>query len=392
MAYRDSAAQAFRAALVEDDAERLYEQAPCGYLSTTPDGMIVKVNQTFVSWTGFTRDELVGRLRFADLLSVGGRIYHETHISPMLHLQGSVREIALEMVRADGDLVPVLLHAGLAHDDEGRPRSIRIAVFDATERRRYEQELLLAKRRAEESEARAVSLARTLQQTLIPPRPPLVPGLDVAAVYRPAGDGEEVGGDFYDVFQVAEDDWVVVLGDISGKGVDAAVITSLVRHSLRAITVRVADPASALHELNEVVLAHDTERYSTLVLLRLRRTDGGWSITSSCAGHPAPLLQRAGGHPTPIGEPGFLLGAFEQPEYTSTTTRLVSGDTLLLHTDGVTEGRREGVFFGEARLLEAMARHGSEPSALAHGVLEDVLDFQHAVPADDIAIVTLHVP
>jgi phosphoserine phosphatase RsbU/P len=178
---RETAREAFDAALIADDPETLYQQAPCGYLSLTADGLVVKANQTFLTWTGFARDELEGRRRFSELLNVGGRIYYETHFSPMVQLQGSAREIALDVVRADGSTLPVLVNAVVARDPEGAPRAIRIVVFDATERREYEQELLRARRDAEGSEARALSLARTLQQTLIPPRPPDIPGLELSA-------------------------------------------------------------------------------------------------------------------------------------------------------------------------------------------------------------------
>ena len=142
----------------------------------------------------------------------------------------------------------------------------------------------------------ARALAQTLQQTLIPPSPPLVPGLEVAAVYRPAGTGEEVGGDFYDVFQVAEDDWVVVLGDVCGKGVEAAVVTALVRYTIRASSVLAPDPASALADLDGVLLAHGSDRFCTVVLLRLRRREGAWTRPDGRGRAPAPAAQ-AGGDP-----------------------------------------------------------------------------------------------
>src|SRR5215212_8745163 len=151
----DPAFDAFAAALVEDDAEQLYERAPCGYLSTTPDGGIVKVNETFLALTGYRRDDLVGKRTFASLLTGGGRIYHETHYAPMLRMQSSARGIALDLVAADGRRLPVLVNSVLARDDDGRPVVVRTAVFDATERREYERELLRAKQRAEASEARA---------------------------------------------------------------------------------------------------------------------------------------------------------------------------------------------------------------------------------------------
>lgn len=97
--------------LLEEDAEDLYENAPCGYLSTLPDGLIVKTNGTFLRWIGYGRSELVGAKRFVDLLAPGGRIFYETHVSPLLRMQGFVREIAFDVARAGGDRLPVLINA-----------------------------------------------------------------------------------------------------------------------------------------------------------------------------------------------------------------------------------------------------------------------------------------
>ena len=278
----------FHDALLEDDPVQLYERAPCGYLSTTPDGLIVKVNETFLAWTGLAHGDLVGRRTFAELLTAGGRIYHETHYAPMLSMHGSVREIALEIVKSDGGRLPVLVNSVLERDAGGTPTVVRVAVFDASDRREYERELLRAKERAEESEARARALAMTLQRTLIPPEPPEVNGLDVAGVYRPAGTGEEVGGDFYDIFQIGLDDWVVVLGDVCGKGADAAVVTALVRYTLRAVTVQERGASTALRALNDVLLRHRSERFCTVVLLRARREDGAWVVSLSWLDTPFP--------------------------------------------------------------------------------------------------------
>jgi serine/threonine-protein kinase RsbW len=144
----------------DDDPDDLYEHAPCGYLTTLPDGTIVKVNQTFLSWTGYARGDLVGRRRFRDLLSSGGQLFHETHYAPLLTMQDDVHEIAFDVVCADGRELPTLVNSRLGRSDNGRPRAIRTTVFNATERRRYENELLKARRAAEESEQRV----RVLQQ------------------------------------------------------------------------------------------------------------------------------------------------------------------------------------------------------------------------------------
>ncbi len=140
--------------LLEEDPADLYENAPMGYLSTLPDGQIVKVNRTFCAWTGRPSGELIGT-RFQELLSVGGRVFHETHLAPLLRMQGAVREIALDVVRVDGSLLPCLLNAVELRDESGAPLLVRATLFEATARRRYERDLLAAQRAAEESEARS---------------------------------------------------------------------------------------------------------------------------------------------------------------------------------------------------------------------------------------------
>jgi len=387
-----SARADFQEALLEDDPELLYDRAPCGYLSTTPDGVIVKVNQTLLTWTGLDRAELVGRRTFAELLTVGGRIYHETHYAPMLRMQGEARAIALDVRTADGGVLPVLVNAVLERDAEGKARVVRVVVFDATDRREYERELLRAKERAEESEARARSLAETLQQTLIPPLPPRVPGLDVAAAYRPAGRGHEVGGDFYDVFQVGVDDWVVVLGDVCGKGIEAAVVTALVRYTVRAVSVQTADPAEALERLDEVLLARGSSRYCTVVVARLRCVDGAWSVTVSLGGHPLPLHLVPGREPEPLGRPGTIVGVFERTARDETEIVLAPGEALVFYTDGVTEGRRGRELYGDERLRRTVGGLEGDATTVVETLLGDVLEFQDGLPRDDVAVVVVKVP
>jgi phosphoserine phosphatase RsbU/P len=388
----EEALDAFYAALLDDDPEALYERAPCGYLSTTPDGTIVKVNATFLTWTGYARGDLVGRRRFADLLTPGGRIYHETHYAPMLQMQGTARQIALDITRADGGRLPALVNSVLERDDSGRPVVIRTAIFDATDRREYERELLHAKQRAEEMEIAATRLARTLQETLIPPTPPDIPGVDVAAAYRPAGTGDEVGGDFYDVFEIGTDDWLIAIGDVCGKGVEAAVVTSLARFTIRATAVRHPQPRAILDTLNTVLLHHETDRFCTAAIIRMRRTGDTWTVTASSGGHPLPILTRSAGRPTNVGRPGLLLGVFDTGTFDETDVELHSGDAMLLYTDGVIEGRQVDGFYGEDRLKESISRHHGSAGTLVDGVLADVLGFQAGNPRDDIALVAVHVP
>lgn len=137
----------------EESAEDLYEHAPCGYLSTLLDGRIVRVNQTFIDWTGYERAGLLDGRRFQDILAPGSRMFYETHLSGILRVSGRVREVAAQLLRPDGGRMDVLLNA--ARRDVGpavRGRAlVRFIVLDASERRRYERELLEAKRQAEEA-------------------------------------------------------------------------------------------------------------------------------------------------------------------------------------------------------------------------------------------------
>ncbi len=145
----DEPPEIFAGALLEESAEDLYEHAPCGYLSALPGGFIVKVNQTFLTWTGYRREDLVGRKRFPDLLTAGGRIFHETHYAPLLQMQGSVREIAVDLVCADGSKLPALINSVLRQDAAGRPLLVRTTVFNATDRKEYERELVRERQKAE---------------------------------------------------------------------------------------------------------------------------------------------------------------------------------------------------------------------------------------------------
>ncbi|MEX0790885.1 MAG: SpoIIE family protein phosphatase [Actinomycetota bacterium] len=384
----EEALKAFYGALI-DDAEELYDRAPCGYLTTAPDGTILKVNQTFLSWTGYGRDELAGLRRLTDLLTPGGRIYHETHYSPMLQMQGTVREIALEIVTAGGRRLPALMNSVLERDSAGAPVVIRTAIFDATERRSYERELLNAKERAEESERQARLLIRTLQRTLIPPAPPEIPGLQVSAVYRPAGEGDEVGGDFYDVFQLGPDDWVFAVGDVRGKGVEAAVVTALARYTIRAAAVTNTRPSEALGVLNEVLIGDESDRFCTVTLVRLTRSGAAWSGVVSCGGHPLPLKAGPGAAVQAVGAFGTLLGDFTDPGLYDHEFCLEVGEGLVLYTDGVTEARGSQEFFGENRLEAAAARNSGSAGSLTEGILGEVLAFQEGLPRDDIVILAL---
>jgi len=383
----------FYAALLEDDPEELYENAPCAYLSTAPDGTIAKVNATFLAWTGYRRDELIGIRRFQDLLAPGDRIFHETHVAPMLRLQGHVREIAVELVGRSGDRLPALVSSVLKRDGSGAPLAVRTAVFDATERRAYEQELLAARRRAEESEAKATALARTLQASFLPPAIMPVPGLDIAGAYRPAGDGSEVGGDFYDVFETGRGGWAVVLGDVCGKGPSAAVVTALARYTVRAEALRTPYPSAVLAALHESLVHYHPDQFCTAVFVVLEPGTGGMRMVACSGGHHLPLRLRASGEFETIGEIGMILGMLDRPLLTDTSTVLRPGEMVVLYTDGVVEARRGREFFEDERLRAAVAEcAGGSAQQVADAIVAAALDFQSGDARDDIAVVVIRMP
>lgn len=386
-------------ALLEDSAEDLYENAPCGYLSTLLDGKIAKVNTTLLNWLGYQRGDLVGRKQFSDLLTVGGRLYHETHFAPLLRMQGEISGIALELKAADGSRLPVLVTSTVKTGSDGEPLLIRTTLFDARDRRAYEEELLRARKESERERERLQQLNTTLQASLLPPTLADVPGLDVAAHYHIASV-DEVGGDFYDLFPLTGGTWGMFLGDVCGKGAAAAAVTSLARYTLRAAAVYNPDPAAVLGNLN-TVLNHEYNgtdpRFCTVVfgLLTPDGDRGGFWITLASGGHPPALLIRADGTadyiPTPGGQ---LIGVLPDAHISTTTLRLDPGDTLVLHTDGLTEAHTaiKGDRYGDEALLD-FARELA-PTTAAHTInaMCDLLDTLGTGVDDDTAVLAVSVP
>jgi sigma-B regulation protein RsbU (phosphoserine phosphatase) len=388
-------------ALLEDSAEDLYERAPCGYLSTLLDGTIAKINTTLLDWLGYRRGDLVGHQTFSDLLTVGGRLYHETHFAPLLRMQGEVSGIALELKAADGSRLPVLVTSTVKTGSDGQPLLIRTTVFDARDRRAYETELLRARQEAEREREELKRLNATLQQTLLPPTLVNVPGLDVAAHYHIAST-DKVGGDFYDLFPLAAGTWGLFLGDVCGKGAAAAAVTSLARYTLRAAAVYNPDPAAVLSNLN-TVLNHeyngDDPRFCTVIfgLLTPDVDRGGFRVTLASGGHPPALLMRADGSadylPTPGGQ---LIGVLPDACIATTTVRLDPGDTLLLHTDGLTEAHTtritDGDRYGDDALLDFAQVLAPTTASDAIAAVRDLLDTFGAGVDDDTAVLAISVP
>lgn len=379
-------------ALVEDDLDDLYDNAPCGFVSTLPDGSIIKINATLLAWLGYRGADLVGRRRFADLLTPGSRIYHETHCAPLLRLQNEVKGIAAEMRTSDGTVVPVLITSVVKTGRDGVPLLIRTTVFDARERRAYENELLEARRAADRERDRLRLLVGGLQRSLLPASLAVPPGMTTASLYHMAS-ADEVGGDFYDLFPLSGDRWGFFLGDVRGKGVAAAAVTAAARYTLRAAAVYDSEPVAVLRNLNAVVYqdyAAPEHRHCTVIFGILERRGSGYTATVASGGHPPALVVRADGsaayHTT---DGGTLIGILAAPRLVARTISLEAGDTMILYSDGLTEARtRTGERYGDQALLEFVRDLRPTSAAAAVDALAGLLA-TFAVVDDDVAVIAL---
>jgi serine phosphatase RsbU (regulator of sigma subunit) len=235
--------------------------------------------------------------------------------------------------------------------------------------------------------------AATLQAALLPPRLPELPELAIAARFRAAGGGDTVGGDFYDLFPIAGEDraWMVVMGDVTGKGAAAAAITSLARYAMRTAALYERDPSRVLQRLNHV-LVHDDDRrrLCTAVCARVEPRPGGTAVTIACAGHPPPLRTHRDGRVEAIGEPGTLLGAFEHGHWTDTAVELAPQESVVLYTDGVTDTRGAHSRFGIERLMDVVAAAAGRGADEVASALDDaLLGFQEGPQRDDVALLVL---
>jgi len=238
--------------------------------------------------------------------------------------------------------------------------------------------------------AESTRIAETLQRSLMPGPLPQWHGVSLAAGLQPAELGTEVCGDFYDGFLAVDGSLVLVIGDVAGRGVNAAGLTGMVRHTLRALA-RDMPPVEALCRLNRSLVEASWSgdpRLLTAAMLRLTRTDGGVHVEISLAGHCLPVVvrRRSAQH---VGRPGMLLGAFPDVTIGTAELDLAPGDLLVLHTDGVTEARRHGTEFGEARLLKMLAAMADpQPQETVDHVLGSVGWYRTTAP-DDMAVLAI---
>ncbi len=235
-------------------------------------------------------------------------------------------------------------------------------------------------------------IAMRLQRSLRPGRLPAVPGLDVAVLYQPAGDGAQAGGDFYDLFEAGPGGWVAAIGDVSGKGTDAAAVSALMRHTVRTAALDQPSLPRALALADGTLQAEDEpSRFCSAVLVRLKVAEGVTRLVLVNAGHPPPLVVRHDGQIDWPEPSGTILGVAKAAETPEVELDLWPGDALVLYTDGVIEARTEDGLFGEERLGEAL-----RPAA-AQGAQSIVDSLRQALSPpvslrDDVAVLVLAMP
>lgn len=237
-------------------------------------------------------------------------------------------------------------------------------------------------------------MAITLQRSLMPSALPKVPGLDVAAIYNAGGEGAEVGGDFYDVFPTGAGDegWAAVIGDVCGKGAEAAALSALARHTIRAANVNLRKPRRILAFLNQLVLQGDSQRFITVAYCRMKFLQSTLHVTLGRAGHPPPLLLHLDGSVTAEGKPGTLIGVTSDPKLTDQVISMLPGESLVLYTDGITEARGLDGLFGQEGLERELSRcPGKTAQQIVDHLEFAVAEFQIERSHDDMAVLVVRV-
>ena len=272
--------------------------------------------------------------------------------------------------RSTGRVYWLLTKATVVHEPDGRVLAVNV-IEDVTEAKEAEQAQRIA--------------SDTLQRSLLPARLPEVPGWRCAGWYQAGSPDADVGGDFYDLF-AAGDEHVALLGDVTGKGVEAAALTALARHTARTGALFDSRPSAVLALLDRILRDQPAPALVTVVCARLERSG---MVTVSSGGHPLPLRAPAAGGAAPVGVHGLLLGAVPGAEWTECPIRMVPGDTLLLYSDGVTDtpGREER--FGEQRLARLVADAPRPPAALLETVAGALHAFQVGATVDDRAMLAV---
>ncbi len=356
------------------------DNLPDGVLVLDTFGRIVDVNRAGCRIFGRPRGELVG-VAAADLLTPGNESENLT-AEPETAQTPSAEQLLRVEASGTGATTSFHVRREPLTDRGAHPAGEVVVLRDITDRVRAEARLreLLAERSR---------VAAALQTSLAPGELPAVPGLTIATRYEPAGDGQEIGGDFFDVFALGSDRWGLVIGDVSGKGAEAAAVTALARYTLRTLARPDQSPSVTLRELNTRLVAQTAvERHCTLVYAVATPRESTVELELSLAGHHPPLVLRDGGSVEQVGRLGTALGLLENPDLHDARLVLGRGDLVCMFTDGLVEARRGNDMFDADRaasVLRNMLGHSSQE--IADQLVAEARRF-HGEPelADDLAV------
>jgi len=371
---------ASQAALALSEARMIsiVEGAPDCVIGMDSLGRITGFNRAAEATFGYRRHEVVGQLLADLIIPASMRERHRRGLAELLATgDGPIlnRRIEVSALRRDGSEFPVELT--VTRVTAGDPPIFSGFVRDITSTRQTAADLA-------GSLERLAHIARTLQTSLLPPVLPEIEGIELAAAFQAVGDGYEVGGDFYDAFELSDGTWALTLGDVCGKGSEAAVLTALARYTLRAAAMRSRDPAAVLGVLNEAIHRQHPDQFCTAVYATLDPVTG--TVELAVGGHPHPLVLTAAGQVTAVGTSSPLLGPYETWEGSTDIITLGPGDMLVFYSDGVSEARSGRGFFGDDRLAATLRTATGLPAAAAVRLLEtNALSFAGQLN-DDLAV------
>ena len=298
--------------------------------------------------------------------------------------QHGVLDSQYRIVRPDGETRWISALGEGAYDRENRPTRMSGICVDVTDRKRAEQELAAAKETLE----RQLYL---LQRALIPPEPRLAEGYTAASAYVPAFAGQEIGGDFLDVFTTEDGHMAIVIGDVSGKGLEAAELAVTTRSTIGAFGYDLSSPKEALTHANSLLFARqaELEHFVTAFMAVVDPPTG--HVLYAGAGHPQPIMRRASGDTELLSSDSVPLGIADDSRYSQADSRILPGDTLVLYTDGVSEAHSEDYeLFGTARAMRVVKEDGAaEPGELVDKILHAVRDWTGGKLRDDLAVLVI---
>jgi PAS domain S-box-containing protein len=362
------------------------------------EGRVVDFNPAAEETFGYRRDEAVGRTVAELVVPPALRQAHQRALRRYLQTGAPTilnQRLEMSAVRADGSTLPVELT--VTRIERSEPPLFAAFLRDISARVRHEEQMtaLLAREhdarvRAEEAERSVRRVAEALQRSLLPPHLPAIPGVDLGAAYRAGSEGSVVGGDFYDVFALGGGRWGIAIGDVRGKGPDAASLTALVRYAIRTAAVRETSSSAVLAVVNEALL-RDTpdEDFCTAIYASLDLGSGAPVLQLAVGGHPLPLLVTAEGGVTSAGRVGTLLGAVAHPDLHDHEVTLGPRDLLLLYTDGVIEAQTHDGRLGVDGLRALLASCSRLDAGAVARRIETVVDPPSRRISDDVALLAV---